>query len=63
MISDNKHAPVDAPRKYETCGGSPPTSLHRIRMARAETRARFRPVHLALFFRLLLHVNQNNLSL
>ena len=30
-----------------------------VRLARTETRARRRPVHLALFFGLLFHVNQN----
>lgn len=34
--------------------------MHRIRMARTEARARRRPVHRALLFRLILHVNQQN---
>jgi hypothetical protein len=50
---------VDALRKHETGSVIPSTSLRRIRMARTKTRARLRPMHLALLSRLLLHVNCN----
>ena len=60
LPSDIPHAPVDALRKHETRRVIPPTSMHRIRMARTETRTRRRPVHRALPIRLLLHVNQRN---
>jgi hypothetical protein len=53
---------VDALRKHETGGVIPSTSLRCIRMARTETRARLRPMHLALLSRLLLHVNYSKIS-